>query len=226
MADGDGALIQLRAWLAQQDPRENDRLPPERQLCEKLGVSRGELRKALKVLEGEGALWRQVGKGTFLGIRPADEYAALSSVARRSSPGEVMRARVNFEPMLAFEAAVNARPVDLEEMGKCIRAAATATTWRQYETADNAFHRSVAEATGNTVLIALFDQLNAVRRAVVWGRGRVGTERPPSDHHSFAEHQRILDAITGRDPKEAQAAMRAHLRSVESLLTEPSLAAQ
>ena len=41
------ALTQLRAFVAQQDVASETRLPPERELCEMLGVSRGELRKAL-----------------------------------------------------------------------------------------------------------------------------------------------------------------------------------
>ena len=42
-------------------------------------MSRGDLRKALAILEAQGELWRHVGKGTFVGARPVDE---LSSVAR------------------------------------------------------------------------------------------------------------------------------------------------
>ena len=63
----EGALIQLRAWLAQRDLPEDGRLPPERELIEILGVTRGELRKALAALENNGELWRHVGKGTFRG---------------------------------------------------------------------------------------------------------------------------------------------------------------
>ncbi|NNU81083.1 FadR family transcriptional regulator [Halovulum dunhuangense] len=216
MHEDAGALTQLRAWLAQRDLGDNARLPPERELCTILGVSRGDLRKALKVLEDEGLLWRQVGKGTFTGIRPAEETTTISGLAHRSSPAEVMRARLSFEPMLAFEAALNATPEDIAELERCMEAARSATSWRHYETADNRMHRTIAEAAGNAVLLALFDQLNAVRRAVVWSRGRTGSDRPPPDHHSHSEHRRILEAVVARDPQAAQAAMHDHLRSVEA----------
>ena len=52
----DGSLIQLRAWLAQRDLPADGRLPPERELIEILGVTRGELRKALATLEQNGEL--------------------------------------------------------------------------------------------------------------------------------------------------------------------------
>jgi DNA-binding FadR family transcriptional regulator len=103
-------------------------------------------------------------------------------------------------------------------MGRCIRASRKAESWRQYETFDNRLHRLVAEAAGNTVLTALFDQLNAVRRAVVWGRTRAASDCPPADHHSFADHDRMFEAISARDANAASAAMLAHLRTVQSHL--------
>jgi DNA-binding FadR family transcriptional regulator len=89
-----------------------------------------------------------------------------------------------------------------------------ADTWRQYENLDNLLHRQIAEATRNPILLGLFDALNSVRRAVVWERRRPGPARPPADHHSFEEHDRIVEAIAQRSPFEASGAMRAHLESV------------
>ncbi len=60
-----------------------------------------------------------------------------------------------------------------------------AVTWRQYENADNRLHRTIAEASRNTVLLALFDQLNAIRRAIVWGRLRSQTAVPPEGSSQF-----------------------------------------
>ena len=215
---GQSALTQLRAWLAQRELPEGGRLPPERELCDLLGVSRGELRKALARLEADGELWRHVGKGTFRGLRPAAGIDAVPEIAARSNPREVMRARLLFEPMLAQEAALNATSADLEDLRRCVSASREARSWRQYESCDNRLHHAVAVASGNTVLRALFDQLNAVRRAVVWGRRRDDSDRPPRDHHSFAEHDRIVAAIAERDPDAAARAMHLHLKSVEANL--------
>ena len=66
------ALTQLRAYLAQNDYPADGRLPPERKLCEELGVTRTSLRKALATLELEGQIWRHVGRGTFIGARPLE----------------------------------------------------------------------------------------------------------------------------------------------------------
>lgn len=179
MGSVESALTQMKAWLAQRDLPPDGRLPPERELCDELGVSRGELRKALATLEQDGELWRQVGKGTFIGVRPVDTFLSIAAIAEGTSPLEVMQARLLIEPMLAREAAINATGAHLEEMRRCVRLQREAQTWRQYANTDNRLHRSVAEVTGNTVLTALFDQLNAVRRTVVWGRQRTNSDQPP-----------------------------------------------
>ena len=67
-------------------------------------------------------------------------------------------------------------------------------------------------------LIAMYDQLNALRRTVVWGRLRRRHEHPPVDHHSFGEHEAILKVIGNRDTDLAVQAMKVHLRSVHDSL--------
>ena len=96
--------------------------------------------------------------------------------------------------------------------------AANAGSWDTYEANDDTFHLCIAEATGNVLLVSLFDHLNQVRRAVAWRQVIRKVERPPADHPSFSEHTVILDAIEERDPPAAHAAMRAHLDSVSTRL--------
>jgi DNA-binding FadR family transcriptional regulator len=214
----ESALTQLKAWLAQPDLPPDGRLPPERELCELLGVSRSALRKALATLEQDGELWRQVGKGTFIGTPSVEKSLSIAAVAEGSNPLEVMEARLLIEPMLAREATVHATGAHLEEMRRCNRIQREAATWRQYENADNRLHRTVAEATGNTVLLALFDQLNSIRRAIVWGRLRDKQDHPPADHISFGQHEALVRAIGERDQEGAYHAMHDHLITVKENL--------
>jgi DNA-binding FadR family transcriptional regulator len=222
-----GVITQLRAYLAQAELPEDGRLPPERDLSEALGVSRTELRKALGILEAEGQIWRHVGKGTFVGSRPIDGIADIAAMSRRTNPAEVMRARLIIEPEIARAAALTATPMQLAELRSCHVRAKEAATWRQYENWDNRFHRTIAEAAQNIPLLGLFDTLNALRRAVTWGRLRATPVKPEPDHHSFAEHEAIIAAIEHRDMNAAAAAMRTHLQSVErKLLEQPAYAAE
>ncbi len=227
MRDGQdaGALTQLRFWLERAALPAESRLPPERELARTLDVTRAELRKALSVLEEEGQLWRHVGKGTFIGSRPLDSVSDIAAITRRTNPAEVMRTRLLIEPEVARLAALNATSAQVAEMRVCLQKSRAAATWRQYEGWDNRLHRVIAEAARNNLLLALLDTLNAVRRAVAWGRLRANPLKPDPDHHSFAEHEAIVDAIEDRDLERAAAGMRRHLESVERNLLRPRVAA-
>lgn len=216
----DGALVQLRAYLTQHGLGRGERLPPERELCATLGISRTALRHALAQLEAEGRIWRHVGRGTFVGNRPLEGGIDLGAVTNKVNPAQVMEARLHVEPELARVAALHATAEDLREMQYCMAQSRRSRSWRVYETWDNNLHRAIACATHNPVLLALFDSLNAVRRAVVWGRLRA-TRLPTPQHHSFAEHERLVGAIAERDLAQAAACMHAHLQSVrENLLAQ------
>jgi DNA-binding FadR family transcriptional regulator len=217
------ALTQLRAYLAQNDYPADGRLPPERRLCEELGVTRTSLRKALATLELEGQIWRHVGRGTFIGARPLDADSGVGSIASQTNPAEVMEARLAFEPQLSRLAALHATPADIEVLALCIRKSKGARDWRVYETWDNKLHRAIAQATHNSILLSIFDTLNTVRRAVAWGRLRVYRLTPDLNHHSFGEHDAIFEAIAHRDMDLAEKGMRRHLESVRRKLLNSSV---
>jgi DNA-binding FadR family transcriptional regulator len=213
----------LKAYLAEQQLALHARLPPERDLCRALGTSRSSLRKALAVLEAEGRIWRHVGRGTFVGSRPIGVIDGVPWLASRAKPAEVMEARLALEPELARLAALHATPADLDEIAHCISQTKAAREWRVYEHWDNLLHHAIARASGNGLLLALFDTLNGVRRAVVWGRLRTYRLTPDLSHHSFAEHDAIVAALRERDMGLAAAAMRRHLESVRDHLIPGSV---
>lgn len=209
----EAAITALRKFLSEQQLALNGRLPAERQLCSEIGLSRGQLRKALALLEAEGQIWRHVGRGTFVGPRPVINLGDVEFLSDQTSPTEVTEARMAVEPQLARLASLHGTVSNFAEIRRCNRRCQSAREWRVYEAWDNKFHQAIASATYNKVLISLFDTLNIVRRSIVWGQLR-STKLPPADHDSFSEHDAIYDAITGRDPDRAAECMRIHLRSV------------
>ncbi len=209
----------LRRYIAEGGFGQGVKLPPERHLTDELGMTRTTLRKALDVLERDGLIWRHVGKGTFLADRSQHRSADTAvELGRQLTPFRMMRARLAIEPAIAREAAVNASGDTLARMRLALDRSRAASTWETYEVEDDSFHRTVAEACDNMLLLSLFDQLNKVRRAVAWGNVERKTVRPPTDHVSFAQHETIAAAIAGRNPQDAYEAMRAHLRSVSQRL--------
>lgn len=213
------AIAALRAMIESGTYGPGDRLPPERELMASLTMSRGTLRRALDVLEREGRIWRHVGKGTFvanIGDGNVDDWT--TALSRQLTPFKMMRARMCLEPAIAREAAVNASAEAMLRIHDARRRAKEASSWAEYESQDDRFHREIALACDNVLLAALFDRLNEVRRTVAFDAVVRHSTKPAEDHTSFAEHDRIAVAIEARDPKAAQAAMQRHLGSVSARL--------
>jgi len=214
----DEAVDRLHAFIAEGGYGPGDRLPPERRLIEMLGLARAALRRALEHLERDGVIWRHVGKGTFVARSQDGGGDALSGIAHQMTPIRMMRARLCIEPAIAREAAVNASGEAIARINGATERARAAASWAEYERQDDLFHRAVAEATDNLLLIALYGNLNRVQRDVAWGSVERRSQRPPANHSSFAEHEAIAAAIRGHEPENAAQAMRQHLQSVSSRL--------
>jgi DNA-binding FadR family transcriptional regulator len=219
-----GVVERVREFITSGAFEPGDRLPAERQLIGELDMPRGALRRAFDALEREGLIWRHVGKGTFVAREGAADLSLpadwTGEMVRQLTPLRMVRARLCIEPAIASEAALNASADKIAQMRLALERASAASNWEDYEAQDDLFHRAVAEATDNSLLLGLFDQLNAVRRAVAFGVVERATPRPSPDHLSFAEHERIADAIERRDRIAAQEAMRRHLQSVSRRLFE------
>ena len=217
--DADDVVAKLRSYIAEGGFKPGDRLESERDLIVRLGVTRARLRKALDTLEHEGAIWRHVGKGTFIASpNVALGPSNLKMLSQQVTPVQLMRARLSLEPAIAREAALHASQEAVQRLKHSRDLANEAPSWGEYEAQDDNFHRVLAEAADNVLLLSLFDHLNAVRRAVAWNAVVRTSERPPRTHLSFAEHDAIVAAIEARDPKAAQDAMRTHLGSVSARL--------
>ncbi len=218
-AERENAIAALRAFIAEGAYVPGDRLPPERELIGNLEMRRTVLRKALDALEREGTIWRHVGKGTFMAANGRGETAEnLTEISRQLTPVRMMRARLCIEPAIAREAAINASAEAIIRIKNARNRAAEASSWADYEAQDDLFHRAIAEASDNILLLSLFDQLNRVHRAVAWGSVVRGSKRPPHEHSSFVEHDRIAAAIEARESAAAQEAMRQHIGSVSARL--------
>ena len=194
------------------------RLPPERRIAAELGLTRAAVRKTLDRLEAEGRIVRHVGRGTFLRGDHDGAGGAMETIKRHTSPREAMQARLLVEPELAALAAVNASSEQIGRLRALAASMRTVPDWSGYEHLDGRFHREIAEAAGNKLLLAVHDLVNEVRRAVIWAWLDTRPAGPPADYSSFAEHEAILDAIARRDRQRAAQAMRDHLRTTSRKL--------
>lgn len=204
----------MKEWLSSGHWAVNSRVPPERELAEQLGISRGTLRQALGDLEAEGYIWRHVGKGTFVGARPEDAGESTSALAARTSPTDVMTARLIMEPAAARLAALNASSSQIEDMHQCLRRTRSAKTFQEYVFWDGKLHIAIAHATRNVPIAHFLETLHNVRHVAFWGR--LKDKLPPSPTNpSLEEHDRIVEAIEQQEPEKAEQFMLKHLQRVQ-----------
>jgi len=212
----DTDLARLRTFLDETSQRGEERLPSEPRLSEVLGVSRGRLRTLLKKLEDDGAIWRHVGKGTFVGPRQLVD-GPVPSIS--FSVDDILHARTVFEPQLAAEAAVHATVEDIAQMEACLEEMKVVGSLLQWKRLDERLHRLIAQATHNVLLLTLYDTLRAQMKFTLDRRIEqvFGAEPGPKDDTN-SEHQQIIHAIRDHDPVAAETSMRQHLRSVRGKL--------
>ena len=208
----------LREYFASEAIGSGDQLSPERDLARRLGCSRETLRNALSELERAGELWRHVGQGTFLGPRPLGHPVRETILVQGASPLQLMQARLTLESSVAAEAAVLARPAAIAFLSELVERGRRAVTRSDCERLDAAFHRGIAEVTGNPILLGLLDYLTGVRRHATWQREWEITYRTLgiaafTEHHS-RQHEEVVDCIRRGETAEAFEAMRRHLETV------------
>jgi GntR family transcriptional repressor for pyruvate dehydrogenase complex len=194
-----------------------ERLPPERDLAARFGVSRASIREALSALQSRGFIESRQGGGTVVRMTPdtslsmplADQFARGSTTIR--DPLEV---RAIFEPQTAALAAERATPVETAAMRDLVRTQeAVVTAGGLGIDEDTAFHFAIAQASHNELITTIVGHINeALRETREWSmRAESGTAS------SIAYHYQILSAIEAHDPQAAQTAMAEHLKSVQSL---------
>jgi DNA-binding FadR family transcriptional regulator len=218
MARRHKALTRLHSLLTRDDYPAGSRLPPERKLCTELEVSRSALREALEVLEAEGAIWRQVGKGTYVGQRPIKTSGDLVAISTLTSPVDVMEVRLLVEPSIARLAALRATETDIAEMRRCARKNAAAKDAKTLELWDGLLHRALAQSVRNSLLLALFDGFNMVRGQTAWGRLGEAALTPERWKNYTGQHMAIVEAVADRDADLAERRMRHHLNTVRANL--------
>lgn len=191
-----------------------DRLPTEQGLMTEFGVGRNTVREALQSLVAMGILDVRPGRGAVVvGINSNSAIAAdtVSALLVDQAVLDLFETREVFELHIAAKAAERAAPEDilrLRDAHEAFRRELAAGNL-VYQT-DIEFHRALAQATQNSVLLKVLDAL-----ADLLAFSRRQTERVPgTKEKALHEHGAILAAVEARDSEGAGEAMRVHLTTV------------
>lgn len=195
------------------------KLPSERRLAERLGMSRGTVRQAIQSLDLLGIIDIRPGDGTYLKATEAsllpDLLMECGVMLRPARAVDLIEARAYLEPIVAKLAATRRDDAGLEELESILRAMEMANQdFEQFTEGDVAFHLKIAELAGNSVLRDALSSIRALQRSwiskVVVSAG--------STRESYLEHLRVFEMLQKGDSEGAESMMAAHLASASMQL--------
>jgi DNA-binding FadR family transcriptional regulator len=190
------------------------RLPGERELAEKLGVSRVTIREAEIALQALGRLEIKTGSGVYVSEKRPTDVGALP----KASAFEVTEARLLVESEAAALAAHHISEQGIEHLGTLIDRMRTGGEDAANE-ADEQFHLTIAEASHNAALLHTVKSLWRMREEIPEVKSTYEAVCVHDAASRTEEHRAVFEALKARDPAAARTAMREHFqRLIESML--------
>jgi len=224
MAVTDAAIEQIKAMIVSGELGPGDRLPPEKELSERLGLSRSSMREAVKALEVIRVLDVRRGDGTYVtSLEPRLLLEAISFVVDMHDDDsllEIFQVRRVLEAHATGVAAQRARAEDVAALRAEVDAYDADTDVETLVDHDVRFHSAIVALSGNRYLASLVESLTTQTvRARVWR----GLTEERATERTLREHRAIVDAIAAGDVELATATSIAHVAGVEQSLRRARL---
>lgn len=215
----DDAIEQIKAMIVSGELRPGDRLPPEKDLADRLGLSRNSLREAVKALEVIRVVDVRRGDGTYVtSLDPALLLEAISFGLDLHNDRSVLELFAVRRVLEAHAAGLAAQRADAEQIAALEAEIATvdaATSIDELVEHDVRLHRLVAAGSGNRYLAGLIESLAAhTVRARVWR----GLTEDGAVQRTLVEHAALVDAIRLHDVERASVLASSHVSGVEEWL--------
>jgi GntR family transcriptional repressor for pyruvate dehydrogenase complex len=205
---------QLCAYIADNEMTPGDRLPAERDLAAKLGVSRASLSQALVALEVQGVLSVRHGDGAIL-VRPATEERAIKALREHADRiPDIIEAREALEVKLVGLAAARRTDAEMAAIDAAItKMESEVDAGERGVVGDEMFHEAITAAAHSSLLAKLMHEISGLIKET-----RIESlsqeDRPRA---SLEGHKRIADAVRKQDARQAERAMADHIRLVSDV---------
>ena len=216
MALTDDAIAKIKAKIVSGEWGPGDRLPPEHELGEHLGISRNSLREAVKALAFLGVLDVRHGGGTYVTSLEPDilltSLAFVTDMHDDRALREMFHIRRVLESHAAEQAARTATPAEVEALRSELKSAADITDSADYLAHGAQFHRVLCDISGNRYLTALVTSLIA---RPLFDRATAQPLSPETIDRTVSEHTAIVEAIARGDAALAASLIDQHVAEID-----------
>lgn len=212
---------QLRQLIEGGQYNPGEKLPAEMELCQRLGVGRGTVREAFRLLQAQGYVEIKPGRGAFVAEKmpDKDEGAVEWLIQNELELRDAIEVRRALEPMAARRMAEQGSDHSIDELKalhSSLMEALDAEDAQKIAKLDEAFHNAIVEGSRNHLLIAINQLVNQGMKMF-----RSKTFQVPQNIRNAVEpHTRIMQAIQTRNGDAAEQEMRSHLDKVREDLKE------
>ncbi|QFS88358.1 Pyruvate dehydrogenase complex repressor [Marinobacter sp. THAF39] len=202
------------------------KIPSERQLSTKLGVSRSVVREALHELQARGVIETRHGKGSFVasivpesGVQGANSPLMYLYQGHTRTLYDLLEVREQLEGQAAFLAAQRATNLDRHRLTRAFRALES-TDPLSNARPDHGFHHAIVEASHNPILVHILSGLKNMMLLTV--QASVSNLNPKEDMRRkiMGQHRQLYEAIMAGKPDQARKVATAHVRFVRQTMKE------
>jgi len=215
---------QIQNLIKEKKLKMGDKLPPERILCEKLGVSRPPLREALSALEILGITESRSGRGNF--IKNTSHSPSFTQqfkeLEKEESPFELLEARKTVETEIASLSAKKATLEDIKQIEEALgRMESSINDIPRAMEFDRQFHIAIAKSAHNSILLRMMNYIaNGLKESLWINIKEKSWELPGHPQKYLEEHKKLLESIKKGDKEAARRVMHSHLVDVRKDLLE------
>ncbi|MBN2287260.1 MAG: FadR family transcriptional regulator [Tissierellales bacterium] len=193
--------------------KKGDKIPPERQLVEILGIGRNSIREALKILNIIGLLEKRQGDGTYIRESFDEWFSEPMSIAfllSENSRNEIFEFRNMVEVEIATLAAERITEAEIQALIACYNNMINVGDEIESARYDKLFHYILAKSSRNLIIISSYNAMSRMMDLFIHDIREEAFQNSGEDLVTII-HQEVFEAIIAKDPVKARQAMKHHM---------------
>ena len=219
-------IEQIQSMILSGVFQKGDKLPSERELSEKMEVSRTSIREAIRVLETMGVVESRQGEGTFVCSNINSSFIeplSMIFMLNNGEPKDILELRKIIELETVRLAAQRGSDEDLEELSNMMSKLKLSNSESERVLIDKKIHEKIASMSGNYLIESVFFTASTLFERFIKNAREEMVSCKDGNKILMIQHESIVNAIIERDSNKAYNAMKDHLNYIDEYINKMNL---